>query len=371
MSTPFVLDRDGLDALIGALAAAGYEVYGPTVRDGSIVYDRILGIADLPAGVGDEQEGGEYRLTERPDDALFGYAVGPSSLKSLLYPSHRTVWTAELNGSLRFTPAPVDEAPRAVVGVRSCELAAMEIQDRVLLGNRYRDPDYESRRDRLFTVAVDCTAPAATCFCASMGTGPAATESFDLALVEVLHGEHRFVGRVGSDRGIHLLKSVNSRPASEVDLAAAVGALDAAEASMTRTLDPAGAAVTLRAGPDHPHWAEIARRCLACGNCTQVCPTCFCVTTQDTAALDGSTAARTRHWDSCFSLDFSFMGGRPVRHTIDARYRQWLTHKLSTWYDQFGTSGCVGCGRCITWCPVGIDLTAEVPALAGREVVRG
>ncbi len=113
---------------------------------------------------------------------------------------------------------------------------------------------------------------------------------------------------------------------------------------------------------DHPIWDDIAARCLACTNCTLVCPTCFCSTVEDATDLLG-TATRTRRWDSCFSSDFSNLHGHPVRSSTRSKYRQWMTHKLSYWYDQFGMSGCVGCGRCITWCPVAIDITAEMAQL--------
>jgi ferredoxin len=93
------------------------------------------------------------------------------------------------------------------------------------------------------------------------------------------------------------------------------------------------------------------------------CPTCFCTTVDDVTDLTGSQAVRSRRWDSCFSMDFSYIHGGSVRSSGASRYRQWLTHKLASWQDQFGASGCVGCGRCITWCPVGIDLTEEVEAI--------
>lgn len=365
MPTEFILDLAGLDTLIESLSTRGYEVYGPTVVDGAIVLDRIHSTGDLPAGRGDEQGGGTYRLTERVDGALFGYAVGPSSLKRLLFPPRRPVWTAELDGGIRFRPADPDTTHRAVIGARACDLAAMSVQDRVFVEGPYRDPDYASRREHLFTVAVDCTHPAATCFCASMGTGPAASGGFDLALVEIVDDDgHRFLGRTGSEAGEDLLASLPHSPASGRDREAAGSAVAAAASAQVRSLSPELAAATLRGGPDHRRWLEVGHRCLACGNCTQVCPTCFCVTVVDSSSLDGSGAERWRRWDSCFALDFSFMGGRSVRHSVGARYRQWLTHKLSTWREQFGVSGCVGCGRCITWCPVGIDLTEEVAAMS-------
>ncbi|MBF0393567.1 MAG: 4Fe-4S dicluster domain-containing protein, partial [Alphaproteobacteria bacterium] len=118
---------------------------------------------------------------------------------------------------------------------------------------------------------------------------------------------------------------------------------------------------------EHPRWDEVAKRCLTCGNCTMVCPTCFCTTVDDVTDLGGTRTERVRSWDSCFTLDFSYIHGGSVRNEGSSRYRQWITHKLSSWHDQFGSSGCVGCGRCITWCPVGIDITEEVGAIRASE----
>jgi sulfhydrogenase subunit beta (sulfur reductase) len=366
----FTIEPSGFDALIRELVDSGHRVYGPVLSDGSIRYRPISGIDDLPHGMGDEQGPGRYRLVDRGDDALFGYVVGPSSLKDLLFPPRRTVWTAtRADGRLEFRAAEPDEAPIAVIGARACELAAMAVQDHVLAGGRHRDPDYVARRSSLFVVAVNCTTPAATCFCASMGTGPAVTSGFDLALTEIVSdGHHLLVGEIGTERGESLVERVPHRPATTQELADARFEVAAAGGRMTRALQTAGLRDLLAANPLSGRWNLTAERCLACGNCTQVCPTCFCTSTEDGASLDGTEAWRERRWDSCFGLDFSYMGGGPMRATVGARYRQWLTHKLSTWVDQFGEFGCVGCGRCITWCPVGIDLTEEVSAIRATEV---
>jgi ferredoxin len=367
-----VLDVDGLDLLIAALGDDGWRVLGPTVRDGAVVPGPLSGVADLPRGVGDDQQPGRYRLRDRGDEALFGFASAAMSWKPVLFPPQHLLWrgTRTADG---FTAEQTSEPPdrQALVGVRPCDLAAIAVHDRVL-AQRWKarpaaDPDYEARRHAVFVVVVVCGAPASTCFCADLGSGPAPRGDlgYDLALTEVLDdGGHRFVVRVGSEAGARLLAAVPTRPADAVDEQAADDVVEAATAAMRRgRLDTAGLPALLDAEVEHPHWDDVATRCLACGACTAVCPTCFCTSVQDVTDLTGTTAERWRVWDSCFSAGFSYVHGGPVRSSTKARYRQWLTHKLGTWPAQFDTSGCVGCGRCLTWCPVGIDITAEVDAL--------
>ena len=140
-----------------------------------------------------------------------------------------------------------------------------------------------------------------------------------------------------------------------------------AAAKMGRTLDTTDIKELLYRNSDHPRWDDAARRCLSCTNCTLVCPTCFCTTVEDVTDLSGGLAERRRRWDSCFTMDFSYIHGGYIRPSIKARYRQWMTHKLASWIDQFSASGCVGCGRCITWCPVGIDITVETAAIRAED----
>ncbi|MDW8468554.1 MAG: 4Fe-4S dicluster domain-containing protein [Burkholderiales bacterium] len=338
---------------------------GPTVREGAIAYDEIASESDLPAGWTDEQAPGRYRLRRRADAALFGYAVGPHSWKRFLHPPRERLWRLRKNGDRIEAIAEPESAPReAFLGVRACELAAIGILDRVLGEGELADARYRARRSEAFVVAVNCAVAASTCFCVSMGTGPRARSGYDLALTELLDERgHVFVVEAGSERGAELLAELPVREASEAEIAQAAAQSERTAAAIGRRLDTAGAKDLLQSNPEHPRWDEVAKRCLACGNCTQVCPTCFCSTMEDTADLSGETAERWRRWDSCYTLDFSYVHGGPVRRSVKARYRQWLTHKLAHWIEQFGTSGCVGCGRCIAWCPVGIDLTEEVAAI--------
>jgi hypothetical protein len=239
----------------------------------------------------------------------------------------------------------------------------MDVTDRVFDG-AVKDPGYVRRRDRSLRIAVQCGSPSKSCFCVSMGTGPGIGHGFDLSLTEILGpGRHHFVVEVGSERGQAVLEGVPLQPAGTADADDAQRVVTDSAARMGRTFDAHGVRELLATNLEHPRWEIVAKRCLSCANCTMVCPTCFCSTTEEVPDLSGTSTERDRRWDSCFNLGFTAFHASSVRTSPKSRYRQWLTHKLSTWHDQFGVSGCVGCGRCITWCPVGIDLTEEVSAI--------
>ena len=359
-----MLPAAALDDLFAVLRADGYRIVGPTVRNEAIVYAELDSAAGLPRGWADEQEPGSYRLHRRDDDAFFGYAVPGDSWKRELLPPRVRLWQARLeDGDLEVDEAEHDAVPTAFVGVRPCELAAIAVQDRVFLGGRFEDADYAARRAQVFVVAVDCGDPSALCFC----DDPRAQGAYDLALTELLEGGHRFVVRAGSDAGESVLARLPVRDATEEDLARAETVVARAADAMRGRFRSEGVHDLLLRNLDSPQWEDVAERCLTCGNCTLVCPTCFCTHVEDASSLDGTTAARTRVWDTCFSVQYAEMHGGNTRPSPAARYRQWLTHKLATWEDQFETCGCVGCGRCIAWCPVGIDIRAEVEAIRAQE----
>lgn len=365
-----VVQRDQLQTLLDVLRGKGYELVGPTLRDGAIVYDSFETLADLPVGWTDLQDAGTYRLRRRDDEALFGYAVGPQSWKKYLHPPLRRLWGAQRATGGDFTiVAEQPELPqRAFFGVRSCELQAIAIQNAVFASGQYIDPFYKARHDATFIVAVNCGQAGGTCFCASLNCGPRATSGFDLALTEILEPDrHVFLIQVGSKAGQRVLREVPSTPAQPEDLATASRIVEAAAGTMGRAIDLTDIREFLYANISHPHWEAVANRCLSCSNCTTVCPTCFCTTVEDTTDLTSGQAERWQRWDSCFSLDFTYIHGGSVRATGRERYRQWMTHKFAAWIDQFGTSGCVGCGRCITWCPVGIDITEELRAMREHD----
>ncbi len=357
-----VLDRQGLDDLVAVLVADGYRVVGPTVRDNAIVLDELESGAQLPAGWGVESGPGVYRLRRRQDAAVFGHSAGAQSWKQFLHPARRQLWSSDDDA---FSPAPEETAPYAFLGVRGCDLAAIATLAGVLGGGAHPDGSFTRRRKGLLVIAAGCTEPGGVCFCASMGTGPAPGPGYDISLTERIdEAGHRFLVDVGTAEGSRVLSLLTHRSATEGEVADARGAVAEAANHMGRQMPVGDIRTLLRDSRESPHWADVADRCLTCGNCTMVCPTCFCTTTEDITDLTGDNAERWQRWASCFELDFSYLHGGSVRVSGESRYRQWITHKLSTWHDQFGTSGCVGCGRCIAWCPVGIDITEEVGRLA-------
>lgn len=358
-----VIPKPALQTVFDALRAAGYTLIGPTIHEGAIIYDEIEKTTDLPIGWTDEQGPATYRLKPRGKDSYFSFVVGPHSWKKFLYPSALKLFsTCHTDRGFDFQPNN-DPAPQyAFIGARGCELAAIAVQDRVFIEGPIQEPYYKARRERAFILAVNCAEPGGTCFCASMKTGPKCASGFDLALTEL---DDLFLIEIGSPLGAQMLEGVDWRTAGAFELSHARHMLAEAETRMGRVLDTRDLPGLLYENLDHPRWDEVASRCLSCANCTMVCPTCFCADVQDVSDLTGENTERVRVWDSCFNPDFSHVHGGNLRPNIRARYRQWLTHKLASWIDQFGTSGCVGCGRCITWCPVGIDLTEEVAAIRG------
>jgi ferredoxin len=359
------LPRAQFHLLFDALASANYGVVGPRVRDGAIVYDSLAGPEDLPRGVRDHQTPGRYRLEqEAAGNRCFAWANGPQALKPRVFAPRESLWTSERHAAddVRYSQVPPDAPALAVIGVRACDLAALALQDRHFLRQACPDPHYAVRRARLFVVAVHCTHPATTCFCASTGDGPRAEDGYDLALSELDEG---YLVEARGANGHAIADRLPLLAANSAQQAQARAQTDAATAHQSRRLPAGSLRDRLLANLDHPRWDDIAMRCLSCGNCTSVCPTCFCFDTLDEAGLDGRGSVHLRQWGSCFTQSHSHIHGVTIRPDTRTRYRQWLVHKLATWHDQYGRSGCVGCGRCVAWCPTGIDLTQEAAVLCG------
>lgn len=360
-----IIPAAAFDDLLTLLRRDGFQPVGPTVQDGYLELEVLNTAADLPQGWTTEADAGRFRLRRRGDAAFFGFNLGQESWKKYLYPARLPVAAAtRQDGVISFAAPDGPRTAYALMGVRACELAALAVLDRTLLQGVFRETDYEARRRAAFVVAVNCTESDAACFCASLGTGPAVTGGFDLALTELLGAEgHFFLVQAGSERGERILAALPGEPVREEHWQRAQAGIAAAARSQTRSLATEGLPELLYERTEHPHWEEVAARCLSCGSCALVCPTCFCFCLEDETDLENKTATRWRLWDVCHNLDHSYIHGGWLRPSRKARYRQWLTHKLAAWLDQFGCLGCTGCGRCLVWCPVAIDLTAELQAL--------
>lgn len=367
----FIFESNDFNKLLDVLKKKGYRTIGPTLKDGTIVYGELNSVEQLPVGWVDNQDAGSYRLTKRADGTFFSYVVGPYSLKKFLFPPAMRLWQAELNGSkFEFTAQKEEIHKFAFIGVRSCDIHALLIQDRVFLNGSYLDPHYKLQREHIFVLAVNCGNAAGTCFCNSIGTGPRATSGFDLALTEILdNNSHNFLVEIGTELGSEILNTIPNRKANEMEKSIADDITKKTIGEMGRNLNTSNIKELLYNNYENPRWDDVAKRCLTCANCTMVCPTCFCSTVEDTTDLKGDNTERWRKWDSCFTMDFSYIHGGSIRSSTKSRYRQWITHKLATWIDQFGISGCVGCGRCITWCPVAIDITEEIQAIRENNPV--
>ncbi len=358
----YFLPHNKLQTLIDTLIKAGYQCQGPQARDGTIIYAELTQSEQLPWGVIDHQNPGEYRLEKTKKHKAFLFANGPQAIKPNLFKAKEQLWSVvrDESGTLQFKSCTPEIKPLALFGIRACDLAALKIQDKIFLQDKYVDQYYQKQREQLFIIAANCTRSGNNCFCASTGDGPQASPGYDINMTEIDHG---FVLHAGSEAGTKIIAKLQLDDAKTKQTEVAKSLVTQAGAAQTKKLPSGNLRDILFNNLDHPRWDEVADRCLSCANCTLVCPTCFCHDEKDEMNLAGNSSIHSREWDSCFTQDHSYVAGQVLREDTKSRYKQWLTHKLGSWWDQFDSSGCIGCGRCITWCPVGIDITEEVQAI--------
>jgi len=367
----YFLPYEKFNELLKILNDKNYECIGPQVKNHAIVFDTLDDIKQLPWGIQETQSPGDYQLHQTGKKQAFAWANGPQAIKPLIFKAEEPMWRVkrDKSGKLNFERFKPAIKQQAIIGAKACDLAALAVQDRVFLKDKYQDAHYKARREALFIVGVNCSYASSNCFCVSTDTGPKITQYYDLVLTEIEDG---FTIKQDSVKGDEVLQNLHLNPCDKLQLQAAEKVTQQAINRQTKKMPKNNTSALLPLlmnNLDHPRWDEVADRCLSCGNCTMVCPTCFCHHEIETMHVDATNSTHSREWDSCFTTGHSYVHGKVIRDDIKSRYKQWLTHKLATWWEQFDTSGCVGCGRCISWCPVGIDLTEEVAAISGESNV--
>ena len=351
--------KGSVHRLILNLQARGFTVVGPSLSEGVVRLRELRGVGDLASGVVDVQGPGSYILSGE-SATVFASVNGPDSPKKYLHPSEVEMSRlADKGNGLELVSAFRSDRKYAFFGIRPCDLRGVQVMDRTMLVPGFEDPVYSTLRDDSIFIVANCTKAGANCFCASMGTGPAAESGYDVAITEL--PEKLLFEIPRGERG--LFRGIELKAATEEELREGEEMVRSAREHMGRRISEKDPARKMYAALDSPVWGKAADRCLACGNCTMVCPTCFCNTMIDRTDLKDGTVSRVRVWDSCLSKDFVYSAGGNPRQARTARYRQFVMHKFAYWPDEFGTYGCVGCGRCITWCPVGIDITDTLNAV--------
>ncbi|WED24356.1 4Fe-4S dicluster domain-containing protein [Vibrio sp. JC009] len=359
------LERSSFNSLFEVLASQGYKIMGPVVRDGAIVFNAVTSAKALAFSVHDEQKAGSYQLVSDNSCRYFNWHHGPQALKPFLFKPEQLLWVCDsADNDLNFRSGLSEPENIAVIGVRACDLAALALQDKHFLHGEHQDPFYQKQREKMLIIAVNCSDSGEHCFCVSTHSGPEVRFYYDLLIDELADG---FVLKAGSEKGLKILDELKLQDCTEVQLKLADAQRKTAAISQTRSLPAPEELMKLSQILPERYWLEAAETCLSCGNCTLVCPTCFCskqvVVNRINENGEGIQSSHIRVWDSCFSLEHAHIFGKNFRSDTASRYRQWMIHKLVNWQTQYGRHGCVGCGRCIAWCPAGIDFLQQVHLL--------
>ncbi len=249
--------------------------------------------------------------------------------------------------------------PRIIMGIRPCDATALTLLDTVFDQEDYRDPYWSAKRDATLLIGMGCVEPPQTCFCTTVGYGPFSHAGLDAMITEVVDS---YMVEVFSDRVNELFSDLPIASQAQENLVNDIQLR--AKKSMSPAFETTNLKGTLDQIFESDYWEKIAESCLGCGICTFLCPTCFCFDIVDEVQRN----ERVRNWDTCmFRIYSQEASGHNPRPTRSERTRQRLMHKFSYWLDHIGKIGCTGCGRCVRYCPVGLDIRAMLRAASNFE----
>lgn len=250
------------------------------------------------------------------------------------------------------------KADKAVLfGVRPCDAQSFALLDMLFDQEKYRDPYYVAKRNNTTVITLTCVQPPyATCFCTSVDGEPLSGGGADILLTEI---DANYLAEFITAKGEKLLKYFGDLKTDEADDSRKMEISEKAKQAIKSKIPAHEIKPLLDSNFEHPFWATIHSKCLACGTCTYLCPTCHCFDISDEAT--GSDGVRIRSWDSCmFPLFTKETSGHNPRTSQKERWRQRIMHKFKYYVDNFNAIACVGCGRCVRSCPVNLDIRKVV-----------
>ncbi|MBT4835845.1 MAG: 4Fe-4S dicluster domain-containing protein [Methylococcales bacterium] len=361
---PLFLPRARLNDLFQSLLDHGYRIMAPVVRDDSILYQQINSADALPHGIIDDRHNGSYQIAQAKTPRCFAWSNPQQSLKSFVFSPVEILWKSFYkDNELVFQAIKAEAQPTVIFGVKGCDIAGLQLLDQHFYHKKTPDTHYQQRRDNLILFGINCFRSGSQCFCTNTGDGPNISSPSDCIMSELDEGY--IIHHVNSPL-TEIIDTLQLKLATTAQQQQATYESSQAALSQQQKL-PEITANSVFEQWSHPVWNDIADTCLGCGNCTTVCPSCFCHQESSDVSIDLTESSQTRSWDSCFTTQHSYLHGFYIRPERSQRYRQWLSHKFSGWQSQFGRIGCTGCGRCATYCPVGIDPTQVLQTLFKRR----
>jgi len=289
------------------------------------------------------KDGTNFEVIEDGDEACLDYVNTSHPPKKFFLPDGETLFTYDLK-KFKIKEV-VGKKRRVLFGLRPCDLHGLLRLDMVFK----KDPYYMQRRKNTIIIAIECSEPGKNCFCESMGTNKVKT-GYDLLLSEV--------------KNFYKLESYSKRGKTFLKYFKRYKTLKPKKLKNLRKFDSKNIERRILKIFNHKKWGEIASKCLSCGACNVVCPTCYCFSVSDEVSFEETSGERKRFWSFCMLQEFSRVAGDVIfRRTREERCKQFVFHKLSYFKESYGKHLCVGCGRCIDICPAGIDFFKEVEGM--------